>query len=464
MTLHESDTLEFKKSLSLIEHALKSVCGFLNHHGGVISFGRTNTGLIVGVDPADHSLRKLSQQISSRIKPEITPDIRVIEEQGKHLIVVTVPEGTNKPYFLDGIAYIRAGTETRVIPPDELKRMILTISQPPWDREICSGASIDDIDTTAIYDFLAKARDGRRLEAEAGAPVHVILKKLHLLNNGSPTNAAILIFGKDPQQFIHQAAIRCGHFSGTDVTNPTISMKIIDGPLMRQIDDTISFILSETRKSAWIVPGKSRREEHWDYPPEAVRETVINALCHRDYRSVAHAQVRIFAGQLQVWNPGKLPNVLTVESLKTDHLSLPRNTIIADLLFLAGFIEQWGSGTIHMVKSCREHTLPDPEFREQDDSFSVTFTRSSINRLMEEPDLINDRQKRALGYLRQHPMITSAEYAKQFDCTPKTAQRDLSEMEALHIVMKKGKGRSTVYQLNDSFRTFPDISTNDPKI
>lgn len=83
MTIHESDTMEFKKSLSLIEPALKSVCGFLNQHGGVISFGRTNTGAIVGVDPTDHSLRKLSQQISSRIKPDIAPDIRVIEEPGK---------------------------------------------------------------------------------------------------------------------------------------------------------------------------------------------------------------------------------------------------------------------------------------------------------------------------------------------------------------------------------------------
>ena len=177
-----------------------------------------------------------------------------------------------------------------------------------------------------------------------------------------------------------------------------------------------------------------------------------------DFRLDAHAQVRIFTGQLQVWNPGKLPNVLTVESLKIDHLSLPRNTAVADLLFLAGFIEQWGSGTIHMVKACREQTLPDPEFREQDDSFSVTFTRSSINRFMEEPDLINDRQKGALEYLRQHPAITSAEYAQQFACTPKTAQRDLSELETLHIVTKKGKTKSTVYQLNDLFRTFPDNS------
>ncbi|MEN6396097.1 MAG: ATP-binding protein [Methanoregula sp.] len=344
------------------------------------------------------------------------------------------------------------------MPPDELKRMILTSNLPPWDKEICPGATFDDIDSAIVYDFLAKAKDGRRLDADAGASVSSILKKLHLVKNGAPTNAAILIFGKDPQQFIPHAKIRCGHFSGIDVTSPSISVKLIGGPLMRQIDETVGFILAEIRKSAWVVAGKTRREEHWDYPPEAVRETVINALCHREYRSTAHAQVRIFTGQLQVWNPGKLPNVLTVESLKTDHLSLPRNMAIADLLFLAGFIEQWGSGTIHMVKACREQTLPDPEFREQDDSFAVTFTRSSINRLMEEPDLINDRQKGALEYLRQNPGITSAGYAKQFACTQKTAQRDLSEMEALHIVMKEGKTRSSVYRLNDAFRTFPENS------
>ena len=100
MVIHESDTVEFKKSLSLIEPALKSICGFLNHHGGVISFGRMNSGAVVGVDPTDHSLRKLSQQITSRIKPETSPDIRVLEELGKSLIVIAVPEGTNKPYFL----------------------------------------------------------------------------------------------------------------------------------------------------------------------------------------------------------------------------------------------------------------------------------------------------------------------------------------------------------------------------
>mgnify|MGYP000852008261 FL=1 len=105
MVIHESDTVEFKKSLSLIEPALKSICGFLNHHGGIISFGRMNSGAVVGVDPTDHSLRKLSQQITSRIKPETSPDIRVLEELGKSLIVIAVPGRTSRTSLMASRTY-----------------------------------------------------------------------------------------------------------------------------------------------------------------------------------------------------------------------------------------------------------------------------------------------------------------------------------------------------------------------
>ena len=219
MTLHESDTLEFKKSLSLIEPALKSVCGFLNHHGGVISFGRTNTGAIVGVDPADHSLRKLSQQITSRIKPEITPDIRIIEEQGKHLIVVTVPEGLSKPYYLDGITYMRTGTENRVMPPDEIKRIILIEHALPWDDQPCRGATLDDIDAPSVRTFLERAQKERRFDADPSIPVKIALEKLGVLSGGLPTHAAILFFGKDPQRFFIQSEIRCARFKGEEVSS-----------------------------------------------------------------------------------------------------------------------------------------------------------------------------------------------------------------------------------------------------
>lgn len=185
--------------------ALKAVCGFLNYHGGKYLLKRANDGTITGVEPTDHTLRKLSQQISSRIKPEITPDIRVIKEDEKSIIVVTVPEGNNKPYFLDGIAYVRLGTENKVIPPDELKRIILNNYSLPWDEQACHGATVNDIDQDAVRTFLKKANEERRCNINPELPLEISLDKLGIINNGIPTNAAVLFFGKEPQRFIIQS-------------------------------------------------------------------------------------------------------------------------------------------------------------------------------------------------------------------------------------------------------------------
>lgn len=119
---------------------------FLNHYGGIITFGRSDAGEPIGITPTDHSLRKRSPQVTCRIKPEISPDIRVIEESGVHLVTVTIPEGNNKPYFPDEVTYIRVGTENRVITPDELKRIIIFTGVPPWDFKICPDATLHDID------------------------------------------------------------------------------------------------------------------------------------------------------------------------------------------------------------------------------------------------------------------------------------------------------------------------------
>lgn len=454
MTLQESDTTEFKRSFSQIEPSLKSVCGFLNHHGGVITFGRSDTGEVIGITPTDHSLRKLSQQITSRIKPEISPDIRVIEEKGVHLVTVTIPEGNNKPYFLDGVAYIRVGTENRVIPPDELKRMILTTGLPPWESEICPDATLDDIDPDLIREFLTRAEQYRRIQ-DPGTSIPDILDKLHLMKNGLPTNAAILLFGRNPQRFIIQSEVRCGHFQGSDLTSPFISMKVISGGIFNQINDTVNFILDNIRKSAWVPPKDTRREEHWEYPPDAIRESVINALCHRDYRSGGNVQVHIFSRHLEIWNPGKLPDEITLESLKTRHISMPRNRTLAQILFYAGFIEQWGSGTTKIVETCRVNGLKDPEFYEKDNTFSIVLHSSSIIVLLEDPTVLNIRQKEAIRYLQTNPYVSSPEYGKLFNCSPKTAQRDLSELESMNIVFKSGKTRTTVFTLNAKFMTFP---------
>ncbi|MEI6842545.1 MAG: ATP-binding protein [Methanomicrobiales archaeon] len=458
MTIHESDTMEFKKSLSLIEPALKSVCGFLNQHGGVISFGRTNTGAIVGVDPTDHSLRKLSQQISSRIKPDIAPDIRVIEEQGKHLIIIMVPDGTSKPYFLDGIAYMRTGTENRVMPPDELKRIILNDHAVPWDDQPCRGATIDDIDAPSVRTFLERAQNKRRFDIDPSIPIKKALEKLDLMIGGLPTQAAILFFGKDPQRFFIQSEIRCARFKGEEISSTYLNMNVLHGRIDQLIEDTNQFIEQTIQKAAWVIPGKMQREEHWEYPPDAMREAVINAVCHRDYNASGNVQVRIFESRAQVWNPGILPEGITIDLLKVEHTSRPRNKTIARLLFLIGYIEQWGSGTLSMITACERDGLPDLEFREAGNDFVVTFSRSTVNMLIEHPEILNGRQREVIEYLQTHPTITRQEYSRIFECNEKTARRDLADLEMQKVIIMTKNGATKLFRLNEVFSTYVDMS------
>ncbi|HPD76783.1 MAG TPA: ATP-binding protein, partial [Methanoregulaceae archaeon] len=288
--------------------------------------------------------------------------------------------------------------------------------------------------------YLTRARQVRQIDLDPDTPVETALDSLELLNDGRLTNAAILFFGRNPQRFIDSAEIRCAKFRGDDVTQPYANMKVIGGAVVGQIDQTELFIRDNIAKAAWMPKEKFEREESWEYPPDAFREAVINAVCHRDYQSSGNVQVSIFANSLEILNPGLLPPTLTIESLKRRHSSKPRNRLIADLLFRIKYIERWGSGTTKMIRVCRDLGVPEPEFHEQDEDFMVTFRRSSVNVLLDQPDLLNERQKLAIEFLKAHGSITTLEYIRVANCHERTARKDLADLVRLNVVVKQGLG------------------------
>ncbi|MDD1727804.1 MAG: DeoR family transcriptional regulator [Methanospirillum sp.] len=158
---------------------------------------------------------------------------------------------------------------------------------------------------------------------------------------------------------------------------------------------------------------------------------------------------------MKILNPGSLPPELSIESLKTEHLSLPKNVHIAQTLFLGGYIEQWGSGTNHMIESCQAQNLPEPEFEATGHSFSVTFRRVTLFEYIEEKITLNVRQKQVIEYLISNTRISTADYALMYNCTLKTAQRDLAELVSADVLKKSGKTRGVYYTLKDSIRTLP---------
>ena len=459
MELKESQTVELKKSLSQLDDALKSICAFLNHKGGTVYFGVDDKGNVIGLEVSDKTLRKISQQIISRIKPEIAPEIKEVGERGRSIIQVKVPEGSNKPYFLNGIAYKKIGSEKRVIPPDELKRIILEQKQMMWDEEICESATLNDIDDEKLKWFLRKAKTERNFDVEPETPLKEALERLKLVKDGKPINASILLFGKNPQKFFLQAEIRCARFKGTEPVKPFIDMKVFSGNIIKQVDDALNFVLEHVPMAAWLVPGKVAREEKYTYPSDAVREAIVNAICHRDYESPGNVQVRVFDDRLEVWNPGQLPTGWTVERLKQKHESIPKNSLIADQFFLIKFIEKWGTETNDIIRECLDWGLPEPIFEFTGMSLVVTLRGCVLTEELDKLGL-NERQKEIITYLKKHKEITRTEYQKIFNISERTANRELSKLVDLGIILKKGLGVKTYYTLASFGELWRAISKN----
>jgi len=453
----ESEAIEFKKSLSESKEIIKTTCAFANTKGGRIFVGVSNYGNALGVEIGKDTLERLVNQITQNTDPKIHPRITVEKIDEKQIIVIKVKESSDHLVLAFGRPYSRIGKSTLQMSRDEYERSILEKHKDKlyFDSQICKEATIKDIDKEKIKWFLKKAKAERNLNIDYSTSSVEALKRLNLLIDNKPTNTAILMFGKNPQRFFIQSEIRCARFKGIKAVKPFIDMKVIDGSIYEQIDQTEKFILFNIKKAAWIEPGKIERQEKWEYPPDAIREAIINAIAHRDYYSSANVHISIFDDRIEIWNPGKLPPPLTPKDLKEEHKSIPVNPSLANLLFLIKYIERWGTGTNDIIKWCREEDLPEPIFKEVTGGFAVVLRKFQVPENLESLEL-NERQKKALEYISQMNRITNNEYRKLFPgITDRTVLNDLRDMVKKGILIKVGKTKNTFYQFRNNSEIIP---------
>ena len=316
-----------------------------------------------------------------------------------------------------------------------------------WDEGVCEDANLEDIEEEKVKTFLKIAKEERNLRIRENIPTKEALRKLKLVKEDKLTNAAILLFGKEPQRFFTQSEVRCARFKGDEAVKPFVDMKVFGGDILDQVAKALNFTLEHNPKSVWLIPGRPEREAKYLYPPDAVREAIINAICHRDYESVSNVQIRVFDDRVEVWNPGALPDGWTVEKLKEEHESVPKNPLIADHFFLTRLIEKWGTGTIEMIRQCEEWGVPEPEFKDTGTSIVVTFRKSEFTEEFLDSLNLNERQKKAVEFIKTGKKITRSEYEKMFDISERTANRELSDLVELSIFNKIGKGPNVYYVL-----------------
>jgi len=375
------------------------------------------------------NIRKLLEDIPNTIrnKLQITPSVKIEKKEGREVIGITV-NSSDFPVFLDGKIYIRSGN------------FLLEKTGKTWDS-LTVDATFNDLDLETFEYFKGLATD--RLPEIKKASYKTIFKNLELITNDEKlTRALILLFGKKPQTFFITAQGRVGRFKAPTEILDTV---IADGNLFKQLD-TLMNAIKKHLNVRFEIKGIERKDV-WDYPLEALREAVINALIHKDYLSTAEIQIKIYDDRLWIWNSGKLPKQLTIESLKTEHSSFPKNPLIASVFYYAGFIERWGSGTKRMIDLCKAQGLPEPEFKEEFGGISVYFRKDIYTEEYLRKLGLNERQIKAVMYVRERGKITNKEYQDINNVSNKTAYLELSNTVEMAIFKVEGKGKSTIYVL-----------------
>lgn len=218
------------------------------------------------------------------------------------------------------------------------------------------------------------------------------------------------------------------------------------GLILSLVDQAVDFVMSKITRTVGTRSQGPEAPVEYELPRDAVAEAIVNAVVHRDYTSNASVQVMLFSDRLEVWNPGELPPPLTMAQLRVPHASIPRNPLICEPMFLARYVEKAGSGILDMIALCREAGLPEPEFCQDGGQFVQVIWRHWLTRAVMDALGLNERQRKAVDFVKTRGRITNADFQEAFNVAKRTAHRDLAELVQKGVLEKVGTtGKGTFY-------------------
>ncbi len=326
-----------------------------------------------GVSPTELEFDKASAQFKTRLIFLTTHSNS--ERHPKQLTFINKAQNVLVRKKFGSVDELKASVYAALVRYLEEKEIIQT---SPFDATI-SRFGIDELDPNRIRSFVQLAKSKRGFPLSENAPAEDVLIHLNLMDNSRITNASLLLFGHNPQKFFITSEVRCASFHGIIVEKPIPSYKVFKGDAFTLVDQTVDFILSKldysvgTRHEQVQIPGG------YEIPREIIAEAVVNAIAHRDYRSNGSVQVMLFSDRLEIWNPGMLPMGWTTEKLKAVHNSVPKNPLLAEPMYLAGYIERLGTGTADIMRISAEVGLKEPEFIQEEDIFKTIIYRPQVS-------------------------------------------------------------------------------------
>ena len=438
----ETKNIELKKSTGELREGMHTACAFLNSDGGILVFGVTPSLSIVGQIVSESTRRDIAQALAG-IEPAVTPVIEYVDIPNKdnHQVIVLRFNPWvygNDPYTFHGRPYYRLESVTKAMPRDMFDARI-RINMPhkySWEMRVAEGYSIKDLDVSTIRGVVRLGVEEKRIPVGSlNESIKVILKKWNLLDGDNLRNAAVFLFSK---RFSYDYEIRMARFRGTD-KNYFIDNQQAHGNFFELLDAGMSFFFKHLSLSGEIKGFK--REEHLDVPATALREALINALCHRDYDIYqCSIGIAIYDDRIEIESPGLLPRELTPKTIKRSHKSYPRNEVVATVLYQITYLEKWGSGIKRIMDACKAEGSPQPFWSEEGGYTVVTFPMNKLNGrivIPNEPqnehqnEHQNEPQKRALtieSLIVENESISINAIAERLNAARITVRRDLKKL------------------------------------
>jgi len=241
-----------------------------------------------------------------------------------------------------------------------------------------TNLTLADVDDAKVRDYLARAREAKKISVPKDADAAWLLTKLGMIApDGRLTNAGVLFFAKHPQQAIDISVVKCLQYWGTHVERPIPSYQTYEDGIIGMIESALAFVMGRIDRTIGIPDERGLAAAQDELPRMAVREAIVNAVCHRDYESNGAVQVMLFRDRLEIMNPGTLPRGWTAATLLTTHESVARTKVIAKALDWAGYVERSGHGTEFIIEKCEAQGLATPQYKPDTAIFHAIIWRKT---------------------------------------------------------------------------------------
>lgn len=437
----------------------KTLSAFANGSGGVVLLGISEKNGFTPVDDFDSKGMQdaMSTLCSEGMEPPLRPDVDLVAIEGQPAIMVTIRElpPRDKPCYVKKMglrsgSYVRTGDGDRRLTDYEIDRLLEEHEQPRHDAAIVAEATMDDLDAGLVAGLLARERAVHPRVSGAMDDETILLNLVAAKRDEDgvmrPTLGGILALGSYPQRFFPRLCVTFAAFPGTTKADIGMSRELLDtetlvGPIPYLVSDAVAAVRRNARTGG-VIDGAFRKDVV-DYPPEAIREAVTNALMHRDYSPDgcgSQVQVSMFADRIEISNPGGLYGTLTLDQLGTAGESATRNQHLSLLLEETpypggGFVaENRGTGYQRIVAELTGNLMPPPEPHSSAARFVLSMYKRRVSVDERSRDFSSNIDMAILSYLEDHASVSTRELAEMSGLSRAGVLRHITSLKDAGLV------------------------------